>query len=281
MISRWCQIAALGGALTAAAQATDFLSEAERLLSQNKPGEAVTYLEATLGQGRLSQRLFLYLGTAYHALGQNDRAVAMFERGLELRGELKAALLYNLGSVSMARRDYEKAEAYLSRALELDERDGDAYLNRANVRLIRENYEGALNDYLQVLALQPDNPQRAQILRLTELLRAHLAAVREAQMRAEAERLAQLAREEEARREAERLAALQEEERRRQEELARQEEERRRQEEERRLAEENRRREELLARIRESLARAAEEARNLQAPEGSIRKTEEELDLAR
>lgn len=263
-----------------ATPSTDFLAEGEKLLLQNKPQEALTFFEASLGQGQASQKLFLNLGTAYYALGQLERAKTMFDRGLQLPGELTQTLLFNLGNVMMAQRKYKEAEENFTKALTLDAQDGDVYLNRANTRLIQQNYQGALDDYLQVLALQPQNPQRPQIMRLTDLLQAHLASIREAERLAEAQRLAQIAREEEARREAQRIAAIQEEERKRAEELARLEAERRQQEEAQRLAEENRRREELLARIRESLARAAEETKNLSASEGQIKKPHEELDLA-
>lgn len=258
----------------------DFFGEGEKLLLENKPTEALVYLEASLGQGAVSEKLYLYLGLAYYATGQRELARTMFQRGLEFKGPLAAAFHFNLGNIDMGAGEHAEAEASYTQALALAPRDGDVYLNRANTRLVMENYQGALEDYIQVLALQPQNPQRAEIIRLTDLLRSHLVAQEEAARRAEAERLAQAAREEEARKEAERIAAIQEEERR-QAEIARlAEEERVRQEEAARIAEENRQREELLAKIRESLARAAEETQNLQAGEGDIDNTQEELDLA-
>lgn len=283
MFREACQIAWLllpFVAVAAVGHGQDFLAEGERLLQANQPAEALVFLEASLGQGATSQRLFLYLGLAYYATGRLDRALTMFQRGLALPGDQRQTLHFNIGNVLMAQAKYAEAEASFDQALGLDPRDGDSYLNRANVRLIRQNYAGALEDYVQVLTLQPSNPQRSEISRLVELLRSHVAAVEEAARLAEARRLAQLAREEEERQEAARQAALREEERRRAEEQARLEEERRRAEEQARIEAENRRREELLARIRESLERAAQETRNLQATEGSIKKTEEELDLA-
>ncbi|GEM_PF-2014000 len=284
MNTKSCQILGLGVSLLIlplmAVFAQSFLLDGEKLLLANKPAEALVFLEASIGQGQVSEKLYLYLGLAYAATNQPEKAAQMFRRGLEFKGELASSLYYNLGNVEMSSGKYPEAEGEYSSALSLTPRDGDVFLNRANVRLVRENYQGALDDYLQVLAIQPQNPQRLEIIRLTELLRGHLVAQADAVRRAEAEKLAEIARAEEARREAERIAAIEDAQRREAEQARNAEEERLRIAEAARIAEENRRREELLAKIRESLARASEETQNLHAGEGNVESTQEELDLA-
>lgn len=55
------------------------------------------------------------LGWAYYQFGKNDEAEARFKRDLELYGEFYGAYR-NLGLVSFARGDYEKAAEYLEKA---------------------------------------------------------------------------------------------------------------------------------------------------------------------
>jgi tetratricopeptide (TPR) repeat protein len=232
--------------------AQDYLARGEKLLNENKPDQALVFLQAGLETGTPSQKLYHYLALSYQSLGQNQKALEAIEKGLALSGDLTYLLSYNKGNVLFQEGQYSAAEEAYNRSLGLAPDFNSNILNRANARLQQAKYADSLGDYKLYQELEPSNSQRRQIDEIIALLEAELLAEEERLALEEAQRLAELARqkaEEEARREAEEAARLEAER------LAKLEEERK--------AAEEKRRQELLERIRNSLGNASDDSQSL------------------
>lgn len=214
-------------------------SEGELLFKQNKPEEAVFILEKEIADGTASAAAWNYLGLSYYQLGDYEKSIEVFQKGLSVSGTNKKVLAFNAGNSCFSLKNYEKACDYFSLALKADSNYSNALLNRANSYLMAGRYKEACEDYEVYLIKEPNGGQNEKIIRILELLR-------EEQKRIEEEE--RIAREEEAR--------LAEEERLMQEEMARLEKERLEKE-----AAEREERERLEAEKRAEEERIAEEKR--------------------
>ncbi len=200
-------------------------SEGERLFKTNNPGGAVSLLEKDIAGGNVSADTYNFLGLAYFQLGQYDKAIDAFERGMGSSVANRKLLSFNEGNVAYAAVNYSKAESCYSLALAASPDFYSALLNRANTRLMMKKYQDCLVDYRRFVAEQPDDPQTPEIQRLIGYLEQEIQR-----------------QEEEAVRLAEEQKRLEEENKRLQEEMARQKAEQEALEAERKAAEEERRR---------------------------------------
>lgn len=200
-------------------------SEGEKLFKTNNPGGAVSLLEKDISDGNVSADTYNFLGLAYFQLGQYDKAVEAFERGMNSSVANRKLLSFNEGNVAYAAGNYTKAESCYSLALAASPDFFSALLNRANARLMMKKYQDCLVDYKRFVAEQPDDPQTPEIQRLIGYLEQEIQR-----------------QEEEAVRLAEEQKRLEEENKRFQQEIARQKAEREALEAERRAAEEERKR---------------------------------------
>lgn len=222
----------------------------------NRPREAASLLERAIEDEPTNARAYLYLAFSYEQLSMYERAITTLRRAESIPGIDRAQVYFNIGNNFLKLGDVESAEQAYSESISVSPLDTDPYLNRANVRVMREEYPPAIEDYTAVLELDPDHRQRVEIEQMIALLSDHL----------EQERIRQ---EEEARR-------------------LREEEERRAAEEAARLAEEQRQREEaearrraLLSSVLDSLDSASEDTTNMSAGNEDIDDyTDEEFDIA-
>ena len=217
----------------------------------NKPEQALRWLEQALEEDPDNPDVYLYLGVVYEQLGLFERAIETMKLGLEVGGAELGTLYYNMANNYQRLGNAGKAKELYTKALEHDERFAEAYLNRANLRVRASEYPGAIRDYTTYLEYDPNTAQRREVEKMIALLRDTIRA------------------EEEARR-------LREE----QERQARLEEERRKAEEERRRREEEERRRALLETVRDSLGTSRDEGRTFSAPSEDIEEYDDTLDIA-
>jgi len=151
-------------------------SRGEELFMQNKPEEAVIYLESALADDPTSVNTCLYLGVVYEQLGRTDEAIAIYRRILPSAGNLSANVANNLGNVYFQRGNTDEAERYYTQAIGFNSAFSRAYLGRANTGIKAGKLQNALSDYEQYLALEPQSSQRASIEQLVSLIRAEFAA---------------------------------------------------------------------------------------------------------
>ncbi|MDR2448200.1 MAG: tetratricopeptide repeat protein [Treponema sp.] len=155
--------------------------QGELLFLQNKPEEALAYLEAAVAAPDASLQAHLYLGMAYQQLNRPDDAAAVYTKILPDAGDSAALVAYSLGNVYYGKGDFALAEASYTQAIVADNSFAPAYLNRANARLQTGEVEQAVADYTYYLVLDSDAPQRSQI-------EAVLAAIEKNESDAAAER---------------------------------------------------------------------------------------------
>ena len=209
----------------------------EELFMQNRPQEALRYLEAAVAEDPAHVQAFLYLGIVYLQMNRVDDAIATYTRILPRGGAETARIAFNLGNAHFVRGDAEVARQYFTKAIEANPSFAAAYLNRANTLVRTGDLAAAVTDYQTYLSLVPSSPQREQVIRLITFIQEEFAAEEQrriiaeeaARLEAERQEIAARAAEEAARAEAERLEALARVEAERRETIAREEAERRRQ----------------------------------------------------
>jgi colicin import membrane protein len=151
-------LAAAGGAFAAGA-----FDEGERLFREDKPKEALAYLEKAVAEPGADEKAWLYLGLSYQQLGRLDEAVQAFRKGSAGALRFRHLFFYDLGNVYILQGKNTFAIEMLGEALVSDPSYANAYLNRANARLSVRDYPGAKDDYSRYLELVPGSAQRASI----------------------------------------------------------------------------------------------------------------------
>lgn len=220
-------------------------SEGEKLFKNDKPAEAIVFLEDEIKNGTASPSAYNYLGLAYFQTGEFEKSIDAFDRGMKASGTNKKILSFNQGNTYYIMGKFEEAARSFTLVLSADPKFTSALLNRGNAYLMAKKYAETIEDYERFIIMEPEDSQRPQIEEILALLRQEL--VRQA---------------EEAKFKAEEEARIAEEELRMAEEMERQKQELAKQrEEEERLAELQRQEEERVAAIKR--AEEAERRRKL------------------
>jgi tetratricopeptide (TPR) repeat protein len=151
-------------------------SRGETYFTQNKPQEAVPFLENAILENPDDIKAYLYLGIAYQQLERPDDAVAVYLKALPKGGGETARIACNLGNLYFSMEKPDSAERYYTQAIEADPSYAAAYLNRANTRIKTGALKEALPDYEFFLSLEPHSPKRLRIEQLVALVRSEFAA---------------------------------------------------------------------------------------------------------
>lgn len=179
-------------------------TEGEKAFKENRPSDAIILLEKEINDGTSSTNAYNFLGLSYYQLGNFEKSVEIFEKGLEIPGTNKKILAFNQGNSYYAMKKYQDAIKKYSLAFSADSNFTKALLNRANAYLMANELQSSLNDYEKYIILEPEDSQKEEILLMIDALKKEL------ERRLEEEKIAAL--------EAEKRA---EEEKRLQEEMAR------------------------------------------------------------
>ena len=175
----------------------DFL-RGEELFMQNKPSDALPFLEKAFVANQDYLEGALYLAMCYEQLEKLDEAITIYRKILPSGGEKTALVAFNLGNVYFRKGSNSFAEQYYTQAIRTDPAYSSAWLNRANVKIKTGSLRDALPDYEHYLRLEPASPKRPQIEKLISLIQEEFAAeeirklMAEEAVRAEAERRQQL-----------------------------------------------------------------------------------------
>ena len=169
-------------------------SRGEELFMQNKPQEALQFLESAISEDPAHVQAFLYLGIVYLQTNRVDDAIATYKKILPKGGEETARIAYNLGNAYYTKGNSALAREYYTQAINADPSYASAFLNRANALVKSGELRDALTDYETYLSIEPGSPKREQVVRLMAFIREEFAAVErrrimaEEAARAEAER---------------------------------------------------------------------------------------------
>ena len=143
----------------------------EELFMQNRPLEAVRFLESAVSEDPAHVQAFLYLGIAYLQINRLDDAIAAYRTVLPRGGNETATIAFNLGNAYFTKGDLTLARLYYTQAIEANPAYGSAYLNRANAMVKSGELSEAITDYETYLSLEPGSPKREQIVKLIAFIR--------------------------------------------------------------------------------------------------------------
>ena len=97
------------------------------------------------------------LGKAYQTRGQNDLAIAAYEKVFMINPNVEQAL-NNLGIIYMDKLQDKKALMYFQRAIAIKPTFAKAYNNMALLYFHNKQHEKSISQYYQALRYQPDYP---------------------------------------------------------------------------------------------------------------------------
>ena len=147
------------------------MSPGTKLFMQNEPSRAIPVLESELRQPGANPELYNFLGIAYSQMGNFQKAVEVYQKGLEVLGSDKKVLYYNQGNAYYKLSSFDKAAECYSMTIVADPDFSYSYLNRANSYLKLNRLDECMKDYETYLDLNPTDPQSDNIRRLLDLLR--------------------------------------------------------------------------------------------------------------
>jgi len=152
-------LALLVGAAPLAAAKDDGRVEAARVLVEaEKPEEALELLDQVLGKKRNHPGALLLRSTARVMLGDLKGGRDDLERALDLDPRLRQAWL-NLAGLEIASQNYDNAYEALLRARELDPEASDNGLNLGAVQVLRGEVDDAGRHFAEYLAERPDDAE--------------------------------------------------------------------------------------------------------------------------
>ena len=157
----------------------------EELFMQNKPQEALKYLEEAVSEDPAHVQASLYLGIVYLQLNRADDAIAAYQKILPRAGAETARIAYNLGNAYFSKGDSALARRYYTEAITSNPSHSSAYLNRANTQVKSGELENALADYEVYLSLEPGSPKRGQVERLMAFIREEFTQTEQRRFMAE------------------------------------------------------------------------------------------------
>jgi clan AA aspartic protease (TIGR02281 family) len=103
-----------------------------------------------------SPQIYIYTrrGICYNEIGEYDKAIAEFDKGLELQ-EHESLYLYKADTERL-KGDYESSIADFTKAIELDPMNGYAYYKRGWTKEFKKDFQGALSDYTTAIEIDKD-----------------------------------------------------------------------------------------------------------------------------
>ena len=146
------------------------------LFEQNKPAEAIAFLEADIAGGNPLPQEYNYLGLAYYQIGNYEKSVEAFKKGTSASGTNKKLLYFNMGNSYFAMKKWQEALDAYSMASVADPTYAEPVLNKAGVELKLDKLLEAAADYKRFLVLKPEDEQRPQIEKLLALIEGELSA---------------------------------------------------------------------------------------------------------
>ncbi|MCX8092866.1 MAG: tetratricopeptide repeat protein [Candidatus Goldbacteria bacterium] len=135
------------------------IKNGQKLFMEGKYKEANMLFEKGLAsnpRGTDIIELLLYNGNAYNSMGNIDKAIEFYNKGLLMFPNFIEAH-YNVGNVYMNNKMFDKAIIEYDKVLELNPKFTGAINNKANIYYNEGNLEKAREMYLKVLEIKPQS----------------------------------------------------------------------------------------------------------------------------
>lgn len=162
-VSVFCALPVLAGAALAVAPArADAIDQANYCFVYTRGGQndkAIDACTKAISSGDLQEgdivSALINRGVAYKAEGRLDAAIGDYTRALKMVPQ-DALVLSNRANAYFEKGDLDAASEDIGKALEIDPQSAAAWYVRGEIREAKGD-PGARKDYIQALALAPDN----------------------------------------------------------------------------------------------------------------------------
>ena len=138
------------------ALASEPMERVRELLAQGHRTQARPLLRTLVEARTANSDAYLYLGVMEREDGRNDRAIELFETGLQV-DETHPSLLSELAITYAWEQAMDKSLATYERLISLDAQHQGAILGRARILAWMGRHEDSLVAYEQILSSDPDN----------------------------------------------------------------------------------------------------------------------------
>lgn len=165
------------------------------LFNDNKPTEAIPYLEKALYEDPNNPIIYEWLSLAYQQQEQYDRGLNILNTALEKGLGDRVAILNEIATIYTKKNNNTEAIKYFNMALATKPDDSFTLYKRGKTQQLIGNIPAALADYERFLVVDPKNEKSPEVARMIaalkdEILTKEIAAKQEeARKQAEAERL--------------------------------------------------------------------------------------------
>ena len=120
---------------------------------------AIEYFDKAIAFNTENASAYANRGNIYLQQSQWDKALADYDRALEIYPKLSGRTYYNRGSIYDMRGNWDQALADYNMAIELKSHFYAAYFQRGNLHLRQENWLDAIEDFEQAIELEPNKEQ--------------------------------------------------------------------------------------------------------------------------
>lgn len=132
--------------------AKDALEEIERLFMKDNYGAVIKLCRQTLSETGANSRVYYYLVQSYYLNNQADASIQAVDEYIRNFPKEGTALDLGVRYYIMLRNDFNKAQEYMNRILEIDEKSPLAVLDQSYIYLAGRNYDMAfsmVDEYIQ------------------------------------------------------------------------------------------------------------------------------------
>ena len=112
--------------------------------------------EYTKTSNQLSAEGFVKNGHTAFISGNNENAIALYKKALELSSE-DERIYYNIGLIVLRQKKIDKAMEFFEKAIRSNPKFIRAYLGIAGIYLLKKDIEKAREYYLTAMRIDPDN----------------------------------------------------------------------------------------------------------------------------
>lgn len=130
------------------------VQQAINIRAQGDPQSAIAILEPHVAAVPGDVFARTVLGGIYRQLGEDERALAQFQRAEEEEPN-DSNIALAIGSIYISQRKYEEAEKKIHRALEIDPQNGQAHIAMGLLALNSRRVDDALASYRKAIELDP------------------------------------------------------------------------------------------------------------------------------
>ncbi len=130
-------------------------NKVEELYHEGQFGKIISLLTDEVLDKHKDAALYLWRGNSWHTKGEYDKAIADYNKAIELKPEYVSAY-YNRGNSWHTKGEYDKAIADYNKVIELKPDYASAYHNRGISWHPKGEYDKAIANYNKAIELKPD-----------------------------------------------------------------------------------------------------------------------------